>query len=170
MDEEKMISDMRKVLLDYCITDLRSNEAARNGHKDDYTVLDYGKYVGAKTLAITVLEHIPEYCQDDKKKMKEFLFGVHEEATSKASQRILTAEDEQRLSMLALQMAGPLKEELCTQYDENDLVWGHCRTHRSSSDGAKRVRVCPAWDDKTMSCMLDKKEILFKKRGEKNGH
>lgn len=85
MDEEKMISDMRKVLLDYCITDLRSNDAARNGHKDDYTVLDYGKYVGAKTLAITVLEHIPEYCQDDKKKMKEFLFGVHEEATSKAS-------------------------------------------------------------------------------------
>lgn len=38
MDEEKMISDIRKVLLDYCITDLRSNEAARNGHKDDYTV------------------------------------------------------------------------------------------------------------------------------------
>ena len=74
MDEEKMISDMRKVLLDYCITDLRSNEAARNGHKDDYTVLDYGKYAGAKTLAITVLEHIPEYVQDDKKKMKEFFF------------------------------------------------------------------------------------------------
>ena len=37
MDEEKMISDMRKVLLEYCISDLRSNEAARNGHKDDYT-------------------------------------------------------------------------------------------------------------------------------------
>lgn len=100
MDEEKMISDMRKVLLDYCITDLRSNEAARNGHKDDYTVLDYGKYVGAKTLAITVLEHIPEYCQDDKKKMKEFLFGVNEEATSKASQRILTAEDKPKRFLL----------------------------------------------------------------------
>lgn len=28
MDKEKMISDMRKVLLDYCITDLRSNQAA----------------------------------------------------------------------------------------------------------------------------------------------
>lgn len=103
MDEEKMISDIRKVLLDYCITDLRSNEAARNGHKDDYTVLDYGKYVGAKTLAITVLERIPEYVQDNKKKMKEFFFGVHEEAMSKASQRIMTAEDERRLAMLALQ-------------------------------------------------------------------
>jgi len=169
MDEEKMIGDMRKVLLDYCITDLRSNNAARNGHKDDYTVLDYGKYVGAKTLAITVLEHIPEYCQDDKKKIKEFFFGVYEEATSKASQRILTTEDERRLAVLALQMAGPLKEELCTQYDENDPVWGHCRTYRSS-DGAKRVGVCPAWDDKTMSCMLDKQEILFKKRGENNGY
>lgn len=103
MDEEKMISDIRKVLLDYCITDLRSNEAARNGHKDGYTVLDYGEYVGAKTLAITVLEHIPEYVQDNKKKMKEFFFGVHEEVMSKASQRIMTAEDERRLAMLALQ-------------------------------------------------------------------
>lgn len=161
MDEEKMISDMRKVLLDYCVNDLRSNEAARNGHKDDY--MDYGKYVGAETLAITVLEHIPEYCQDDKKKMKEFFFGVHEEAMSKASQRILTTEDERRLAVLALQMTGPLKEELCTQYDEDNPVWGHCRTHRSS-DGAKRVGVCPAWDDKTMSCMLDKQEILFRKK------
>lgn len=103
MDEEKMIGDMRKVLLDYCITDLRSNEAAGNGHKDDYTVLDYGKYIGAKTLAITVLEHIPEYVQDNKKKMKRFFFGVHEEAMSKASQRIMAAEDERRLAMLALQ-------------------------------------------------------------------
>jgi hypothetical protein len=102
MDEEKMISDMRKVLLDYCITDLRSNEAARNGHKDDYTVLDYGKYVGAKTLAITVLEHIPEYVQDDKKKMKEFFFGVHEEAMHKASQNIFTAADERNLAALVL--------------------------------------------------------------------
>lgn len=164
MDEEKMISDMRKVLLDYCITDLRSNEAARNGHKDDYTVLDYGKYVGAKTLAITVLEHIPEYVQDNKKKMKEFFFGVHEEAMSKASQRIMTAEDERRLAMLALQMTGPLKEELCTQYDEDNPVWGHCWTNRSSADGPKHVHVCPAWDDKTMSCMLDKREILFRKK------
>lgn len=169
MDKEKMISDMRKVLLDYCVTDLRSNNAARNGHKDDYTVLDYGKYVGAKTLAITVLEHIPEYCQDDKKKMNEFFFGVYEEAMSKASQRILTTEDERRLAVLALQMTGPLKEELCTQYDEDNPVWGHCRTHRSS-DGAKRVGVCPAWNDKTMSCMLDKQEVLFKKRGENNGY
>lgn len=38
MDKEKMINDIRKVLLDYCITDLRSNQAARNGHKDDDTV------------------------------------------------------------------------------------------------------------------------------------
>lgn len=164
MDKEKMINDIRKVLLDYCITDLRSNEAARNGHKDDYTVLDYGKYVGAKTLAITVLEHIPEYCRDDKKKMKEFFFGVHEEAMSKASQRIMTAEDERRLAMLALQMTGPLKEELCTQYDEDNPVWGHCWTNRSSADGPKHVHVCPAWDDKTMSCMLDKREILFRKK------
>lgn len=50
-----------------------------------------------------------------------------------------------------------------TSRDENDPVWGHCRTHRSS-DGAKRVGVCPAWDDKTMSCMLDKQEVLFRKK------
>lgn len=96
MDKEKMISDMRKVLLDYCIADLRSNQATRNGNKDDNNVLDYGKYVGAKTLAITVLEYIPEYCQDDKKKMKEFFFGVHEEAMSKASQRIFSEDDEKK--------------------------------------------------------------------------
>lgn len=102
MDEEKMISDMRKVLLDYCITDLRSNEAARKGHKDDYTVLDYGTYVGAKTMAVTVMENIPEYCRDDKKKMKEFFFGVHEEAMHKASQNIFTAADERNLTALGL--------------------------------------------------------------------
>lgn len=100
MDEEKMISDIRKVLLDYCITDLRSNEAARNGHKDDYTVLDYGTYIGAKTMDITVMEHIPEYCRDDKKKMKEFFFGIYEEAMSKVSQRMLTAADERNLTAL----------------------------------------------------------------------
>lgn len=94
---------------------------------------------------------------------------MDEEKMSKASQRILTTEDERRLAVLALQMAGPLKEELCTQYDEDNPVWGHCRAYRSS-DGVKRVSVCPAWDDKTMSCMLDKQEILFKKRGENNGY
>lgn len=163
MDKEKMISDIRKVLLDYCITNLRSNEAARNGHKDDYTVLDYGKYVGAKTLAITVLEHIPEYVQDDKKKMKEFFFGVHEEAMSKASQRAFTPADEQKLSKLALYMADTIKADLCTRFSE-DSEFGHCWTNRSSADGPKHVHVCPAWDDKTMSCMLDKREILFRKK------
>lgn len=28
---------------------------------------------------------------------------------------------------------------------------------KKTSDGAKHVHVCPAWDDKTMSCMLDKR-------------
>lgn len=39
-----------------------------------------------------------------------------------------------------------------------------------ASRWAKRVSVCPAWDDKTMSCMLDKQKVLFKKRGENNGY
>lgn len=170
MDKEKMISDIRKVLLDYCITDLRSNEAARHGHKDDYTALDYGAYVGAKEMAVTVLNHIPEYCRDDKKKMKEFFFGVYEEAMSKANQRIFTNEDEKKLSKLAIEMAGPLKAELCAKYNENKSIYGHCWTYRSSPGGTKHVYLCPAWDDKTMSCMLDKQEILFRKRGENNGH
>lgn len=165
MDKEKMISDIRKVLLDYCITDLRSNQAARNGHKDDYTVLDYGKYVGAKTLAITVLEHIPEYCRDDKKKMKEFFFGVHEEAMSKASQRIFSNEDgEKKLAKLALEMAGPLKAELCAQYDENNPTYGHCWSYQSSPYMPIHRHICPAWDKESMSCMLDKREILFGKK------
>lgn len=163
MDEEKMIGDMRKVLLDYCITDLRSNNAARNGHKDDYTVLDYGKYVGAKTLAITVLEHIPEYCQDDKKKMKEFFFGVHEEAMSKASQRILTAEDEKKSAKLALYMNDTLKADLCTRYNE-DSEFGHCWSYQFSPATPKYHHLCPAWDKKSMSCILDKQEILFRKK------
>lgn len=169
MDEEKMISDMRKVLLDYCVTDLRSNNAARNGHKDDYTVLDYGKYVGAKTLAITVLEHIPEYCQDDKKKMKEFFFGVHEEAMSKASQRAFTPADEQKLAELSIYMADTIKADLCTRFSE-DSEFGHCWSYQSSPDMPTHRHICPAWDKESMSCMLDKREILFRKRGEKNGH
>lgn len=169
MDEEKMISDMRKVLLDYCITDLRSNQAARNGHKDDYTVLDYGKYVGAKTLAITVLEHIPEYCQDDKKKMKEFFFGVYEEAMSKASQRAFTPADEQKLAELALYMADTLKADLCTRFSE-DSEFGHCWSYQRSPDMPMHRHICPAWDNESMSCMLDKRETLFRKRGEKNGY
>lgn len=169
MDKEKMISDMRKVLLDYCITDLRSNEAARNGHKDDYTVLDYGKYVGAKTLAITVLEHIPEYCQDDKKKMKEFFFDVYEEAMSKAGQRALTPADEQKLAELALYMADTIKADLCTRFSE-DSEFGHCWSYQSSPDLPIHRHICPAWDKESMSCILDKRETIFKKRGEKNGY
>lgn len=167
MDEEKMIGDMRKVLLYYCINDLRSNEAARNGHKDDY--MDYGKYVGAKTLAITVLENIPEYVQDDKKKMKEFFFSVHEEAMSKASQRAFTPADEQKLAELALYMADTIKADLCTRFSE-DSKFGHCWSYQRSPDMPIHRHICPAWDKESMSCMLDKREILFRKRGENNGH
>lgn len=49
-------------------------------------------------------------------------------------------------------------KELLKQYAEA------IKQAKKTSDGAKRVRVCPAWDDKTMSCMLDKREILFRKK------
>ena len=133
MDEEKMISDMRKVLLDYCITDLRSNNAALNGHKDDYTFAH------------------------------RFFFGVYEEAMSKASQRILTAENEKKLAKLALYMNDTLKADLCTRYNE-DSEFGHCWSYQFSPTTPKYHNLCPAWDKKSMSCMLDKQEALFRKK------
>lgn len=75
MNEEKLINAMHDVLLDYCITTLRTKKAALAGHKDDFTVFDYGAYVGAKSMAITVLEHI-----DGQRETRKFLDRIYEEA------------------------------------------------------------------------------------------
>lgn len=45
MDETKLINAMHDVLLDYCITTLRTKKAALAGHKDDFTAFDYGAYI-----------------------------------------------------------------------------------------------------------------------------
>ena len=58
MDDTSLINAMHDVLLDYCITTMRTKKAALAGHKDDFTAFDYGAYVGEKSMAITVLEHI----------------------------------------------------------------------------------------------------------------
>ena len=75
MDETNLINAMHDVLLDYCITTLRTKKAALAGHKDDFTTFDYGAYVGAKSMAITVLEHI-----DSQQETREFLDRIYEEA------------------------------------------------------------------------------------------
>jgi hypothetical protein len=75
MDETKLINAMHDVLLDYCITTLRTKKAALAGHKDDFTAFDYGAYVGAKSMAITVLEHI-----DSQQETRKFLDRIYEEA------------------------------------------------------------------------------------------
>ena len=75
MDETNLINAMHDVLLDYCITTLRTKKATLAGHKDDFTAFDYGAYVGAKSMAITVLEHV-----DNRQEMRKFLDLIYEEA------------------------------------------------------------------------------------------
>lgn len=75
MDETNLINAMHDVLLDYCITTLRTKKAALAGHKDDFTTFDYGAYVGAKSMAITVLEYI-----DSQQETRKFLNRIYEEA------------------------------------------------------------------------------------------
>lgn len=75
MDETNLINAMYDVLLDYCITTLRTKKAALAGHKDDFTAFDYGAYIGAKSMAITVLEYI-----DRQEEMRKFLDLIYEEA------------------------------------------------------------------------------------------
>ena len=75
MDETNLINAMHDVLLDYCITTLRTKKAALAGHKDDFTAFDYGAYVGAKSMAIAVLEHI-----DSQQETRKFLDRIYEEA------------------------------------------------------------------------------------------
>lgn len=75
MDETNLINAMHDVLLDYCITTLRTKKAALAGHKDDFTAFDYGAYIGAKSMAITVLEYI-----DSQEEMRKFLDLIYEEA------------------------------------------------------------------------------------------
>lgn len=75
MDETSLINAMHDVLLDYCITTLRTKKAALAGHKDDFTAFDYGAYVGAKSMTITVLEHV-----DSQEETRKFLDQIYEEA------------------------------------------------------------------------------------------
>lgn len=75
MDKTNLINAMHDVLLDYCITTLRTKKAALAGHKDDFTAFDYGAYIGAKSMAITVLEYI-----DSQEEMRKFLDLIYEEA------------------------------------------------------------------------------------------
>lgn len=75
MDKTNLINAMHDVLLDYCITTLRTKKAALAGHKDDFTAFDYGAYVGAKSMAITVLEHI-----DSQQETRKFLDMIYVEA------------------------------------------------------------------------------------------
>lgn len=75
MDETSLINAMHDVLLDYCITTLRTKKAALAGHKDDFTAFDYGAYIGAKSMTITVLEHV-----DNRQEMRKFLDLIYEEA------------------------------------------------------------------------------------------
>ena len=85
MDKTNLINAMHDVLLNYCITTLRTKKAALAGHKDDFTAFDYGAYVGAKSMAVTVLEHI--YSQEETRK---FLDRIYEEASKQAeANRIL---------------------------------------------------------------------------------
>lgn len=75
MDEISLINAMHDVLLDYCITTLRTKKAALAGHKDDFTAFDYGAYIGAKSMAITVLERI-----GSQEETRKFLDKIYEEA------------------------------------------------------------------------------------------
>lgn len=75
MDKTNLINAMHDVLLDHCITTLRTKKAALAGHKDDFTAFDYGAYVGAKSMAITVLEHI-----SSQEETRKFLDRIYEEA------------------------------------------------------------------------------------------
>lgn len=45
MDKTNLINAMHDVLLDYCITTLRTKKVALAGHKDDFTAFDYGAYI-----------------------------------------------------------------------------------------------------------------------------
>ena len=75
MDKTNLINAMHDVLLNYCITTLRTKKAALAGHKDDFTAFDYGAYIGAKNMAITVLEHI-----SSQEETRKFLDKIYEEA------------------------------------------------------------------------------------------
>lgn len=66
-------------------------------------------------------------------------------------------------------MADTIKADLCTRFSE-DSKFGHCWSYQGSPYLPIHRHICPAWDKESMSCMLDKREILFRKRGEKNGH
>ena len=79
MDKTNLINAMHDVLLNYCITTLRTKKAALAGHKDDFTALDYGAYIGAKNMAITVLEHI-----SSQEETRKFLDRIYEEASKQA--------------------------------------------------------------------------------------
>lgn len=76
MDKTNLINAMHDVLLNYCITTLRTKKAALAGHKDDFTAFDYGAYIGAKNMAITVLEHI-----SSQQETRKFLDRIYEEAS-----------------------------------------------------------------------------------------
>lgn len=78
MDKTNLINAMYDVLLNYCITTLRTKKAALAGHKDDFTAFDYGAYMGAKNMAITVLEHI-----SSQEETRKFLDKIYEEARRK---------------------------------------------------------------------------------------
>lgn len=85
MDKTNLINAMHDVLLDYCVTTLRTKKAALAGHKDDFTAFDYGAYIGAKNTAITVLEHI-----SSQEETRKFLDRIYEEASKQAeANRIL---------------------------------------------------------------------------------